>query len=118
MLEALKEKYSKLYPQFNWEIKKWEKTNYSPCSQELIFKTDRLYSQRFIAIKIHENDSAISNKFGKFELNIYLHPIVKCYGEDTVDQNPTISKYFFEMPIQEDFNKLIGKQKSTYFSKM
>ncbi len=118
MLEALKEKYSKLYPQFNWVVKAHDKTNYSPCSQGLTFESDRLYSQRFVAIKTHPKGSAISNKFGQFELNIYLHPIVKCYGEDTADQNPTISKYFFEMPTQEDFNKLIGKQKSTYFPKL
>lgn len=118
MLEALKEKYSKLYPQFNWEITKHEKTNYSPCSQQLTFESEKLYSQRFVTINEYEKYAPISLKHGKFQLNIYLHPILKVYGEDTADQNPTLSKYFNTMPLEKDFIELIGNKKSTYFSKL
>lgn len=117
MLEALKEKYSKLYPQFIWKIRKWEKTNYSPCSQELTFESDNFFSQRFVAINEYEKHSPISLKHGQYQLNIYLYPIIKCYGEDTTDRNPTLIKYFPTIPSEKDFDELIENKKSTYFSK-
>jgi hypothetical protein len=114
-LEKIKNKYSKLYPKFKWELKKESKTNYSPSSDVIYFESDKLYPVRFIQIENYSGyRDDISKKFGQYKLNIYLHPILEIYGEDTPDENPTISKYFKEYPTESEIKKELGKKKSSF----
>jgi hypothetical protein len=118
-LEKIKNEYSKLYPKFRWELKKESKTNYSPSSDIIYFETDKLYPKRFIQIENYSGyRDDISKKFGQYKLNIYLHPILEIYGEDTADENPTISKYFREYPTESEIKKELGKKESSWFTKI
>lgn len=116
-LEIIKEKYSKLYPQFDWKIIHCEKKSYCPASVTLYFESSKLFGQRFVAINIYEDNSNIVNKFGKYQIQIYLHPILTVYDEPCADQNPTISKYIKNEPTEQDILLLINKKESTYFNK-
>ena len=118
-LLKIKNEYSKLYPKLKWELKKEAKTNYSPSSDVIYFEGDKFYPKRFIQVEDYRGyREDIVSKFGQYKLQIYLHPILKVYGEDTADENPTISKYFKHYPTESEIKKELQKNKSSWFSKM
>lgn len=115
-LQEIKEEYSKIYPKLNWELKNETKTNYSPSSDVIYFEGDKFYPKKFIQVENYggyrEN---IVSKFGQYKLQIYLHPILNIYGEDTADENPTISKYFNHYPTKSEIKKELQKKESSWF---
>ena len=118
-LEKIKNEFSKLYPKLNWELKTESKTNYSPSSDVIYFNGDKFYPQRFIQVQNYaEYNDNIARKFGQYQLQIYLHPIINAYGEETADENPTISKYFDHYPSAKEIKKELQNKKSSWFDKM
>lgn len=118
-LEKIKAQYAKLYPKLNWELINEAKTNYSPSSDVIYFEGDKFYPKRFIQVQNYSGyNENIVNKFGQYKLQIYLHPVLKIYGEDTADENPTISKYFNHYPTEIEIKKELQKKKSSWFDKM
>jgi hypothetical protein len=118
-LEKIKDEYSKLYPKLKWELKNEAKTNYSPSSDVIYFESDKFYPKRFIQVENYSGyREDIAKKFGQYKLQIYLHPILQIYGEDTADENPTISKYFNHYPTESEIKQELQKKKSSWFDKM
>lgn len=106
--------YGKSFPKLSFTLRHEEKTSYSPISDVIYFEGDKFYPQRFIEIQ-NFSDTSIGKKFGNFKLQIYLHPIIQCYGSDTADQNPTIQKYFNHLPTESEILKEIGNKESSFF---
>ena len=118
-LKKIKDEYSKLYPKLTWELKSEEKTNYSPSADVIYFEGDKFDPKIFIKVENYAGyRDDIASKFGQYKLHIYLHPILKIYGEDTADENPTISKSFDHYPTVSEIKKELQNKKSSWFDKM
>ena len=102
--------YSKQFPAVKFETTVDEKRNYKPYSQTINFKRPEYLGNRFININVYDDGSSICEKFGKYELQVYLYPIGICYGEPTPNANPTISIYLKELPTAEYILKFIDNK--------
>ena len=102
--------YAKQYPSIIFETNEYEAKSYCPYSQTIGFERPKHLSTSLLNINVYEENSSIKRNFdesgiskskGKYELQLYLYPILMCYDEQTPDRNPTKSIFLKELPTTE-----------------